>query len=307
MNCGRHLIGHLEPEGLQCVSEALRPRLGQRKAGDALDLGDHRAGDSLGLQGLADVACPPRHPCRSCHRRCRCGRRSPRLKIRSQFTTTMPASIALLRHVGHLRTVERQQHDGVHLVVDEGLDLGDLLVDVVGALDDVHLDVGQLGGDLLTLSVIAAIQPWSAAGAEKPILTIFPSGLLVTTELIADEAALVVPAEVVPAVVAPVVARPWWPDSRWWCCWSRRVRGAGGEQRRRGCSQRAGQEHAPAEQVVQLRRDDRIADRVVLRTSHLRRWRSTHAAGPGRWIVGRRVRIGVRCGRRVAAAARRSR
>ncbi len=38
-------------------------------------------------------------------------------------------------------------------------------------------DVGQRGRrSSLALSVIAAIQPWSAAGAEKPILTILPSG-----------------------------------------------------------------------------------------------------------------------------------
>jgi hypothetical protein len=49
----------------------------------------------------------------------------------------------------HRGAVEGQQHDGVDLVVDEGLDLADLHADIVGALGDLELDVVVLVGHLL--------------------------------------------------------------------------------------------------------------------------------------------------------------
>ena len=49
---------------------------------------------------------------------------------------------------GQRGTVEGQQHDRVDTVVDEGLDLADLQVDVVGAFGDLQVDVRVLVGEV---------------------------------------------------------------------------------------------------------------------------------------------------------------
>ena len=98
---------------------------------------------------------------------------------RSTLMTGMPASIALMRDLGQRGAVDGQQHDGVDLVVDEGLDLADLQVDVVGALGD---DAGRrreyFAASAMAAELMAPIQPWSAAGAEKPMTTFSPGASL---------------------------------------------------------------------------------------------------------------------------------
>ena len=93
---GRDLVAHLEAGRLQRVGEALAAVLGQRQVVDALDLGDDRVADALGLHLLGDVACRRRRPCRSCRRRSRCATPAGCRRPRSRLTTGMPASIALM-------------------------------------------------------------------------------------------------------------------------------------------------------------------------------------------------------------------
>ena len=143
VNCGRHLVAHLEAGRGQRVGEALRPVLGQRQVGDALDLGDHRVAHALGLELRGDV---------------RAGREAHAVVVALDQGAGPARGVELAvevdhgdarrlrldRDLGERLAVERQDDQRVDLLVDEGLHLADLLVDVVAPLDRLERHVAVL-------------------------------------------------------------------------------------------------------------------------------------------------------------------
>ena len=114
-----------------------------------------------------------RRPCRSCRQHRRPGGEGLE-NSRSTLITGMPASIALVATSVRAAPSNGSSTIASTLSLMKRLDLADLQAGVVGALGDHQLDVGVLLGLVLGGVVIAAIQPWSAAGAEKPIVTFLP-------------------------------------------------------------------------------------------------------------------------------------
>ena len=100
---------------------------------DAGDLGDDRVLDALVLDHLAGVGAG-----RDAHAVVVAEDRGPRGERGGELAVDVDDRDAGLHRlggdVGQRGAVGRQQHDRVDLVVDEGLDLADLLVGVVGAL-----------------------------------------------------------------------------------------------------------------------------------------------------------------------------
>ena len=127
------------------LAEALRAVLGQGQRVDAGDLGDDGVLDALVLDHLAGVGAG-----RDAHAVVVAEDRGPSGERGGELTVDVDHRDAGLHRlggdVGQRRAVGRQQHDRVDLVVDEGLDLADLLVGVVGALGGLELHVGVLLG-----------------------------------------------------------------------------------------------------------------------------------------------------------------
>src|SRR5690606_22682903 len=142
------LGGDLEAVGLQRVGEALAAVLRQRQRRDALDLDDDRVGDALVLELLADVvaggdahavvvAADPR-PVRQV-----VGEDAVEVDDRDAGVHGLAADLV------QLLAVVGEDHQHVDLRLDQRLDGGDLLVDVVGRFDRLERHVGVLLGLLL--------------------------------------------------------------------------------------------------------------------------------------------------------------
>ena len=128
----------LETAVVERVGEALRAVLRERQRVDAGDLRDDGVGVVAEL--LADVgAGADAHAVVVAEDRGACGERARELAV---DVDDRDAGLHRLdRDLGQCGAVGGQQHDRVDAVVDEGLDLADLRVRVVGALGDVELDV----------------------------------------------------------------------------------------------------------------------------------------------------------------------
>ncbi len=133
----------------QAFSASLKPCERSWVSGQRVDAGDLRddgvVAETLVLDHLAGVGAG-----RDAHAVVVAEDRRTRGERRGELTVDVDHGDAGLhrlgRDVGERGAVGRQQHDRVDLVVDEGLDLADLEVGVVGALGRLELDVGVLLG-----------------------------------------------------------------------------------------------------------------------------------------------------------------
>ena len=137
--------GDLEAEGGQRVSEALAAVLGEGEVVDTGDLGDDRVGHALVGQALADVVAGA-----DAHAVVVTGDVGP-VGLRGgedavEVDDRDAGLHGLLGDLGQGLALEGQDDQGVDAGVDQRLDLGDLLVDVVGALGDLQGHVVVLVG-----------------------------------------------------------------------------------------------------------------------------------------------------------------